>query len=67
METNVLPVRAWAGTNESICPHLGMFDETCRASLTRFPVSGSTKNRYCSNEDFDSCPMFLSKLIRRAD
>jgi len=67
METNVLPVRAWTGFSESICPHLGVLDETCRASFTRFPILESTKHRYCSSEDFDSCPMFLSKLIRRAD
>jgi hypothetical protein len=36
----------------------------CRASFSRLMVDKNRVARYCCSEDYDLCPLFLSKLLR---
>jgi hypothetical protein len=47
------------------CP----FEETktniCMASLSAMVIGPSNKQEYCSNDNYDNCPIFLAKSLRR--
>ncbi len=47
------------------CP----FDETdtniCLASLSAMVIGPSKRREYCSNDNFDNCPIFLARTLRR--
>ncbi len=36
----------------------------CAASITYLTISDNMKAKYCDTENHDSCPLFLSKLMR---
>ena len=48
---------------ESICPYNGI--NVCMASLSSMVINSWNNERYCSNENYDNCPLFLSKVLRR--
>lgn len=37
----------------------------CGASLTRLQLSETTRGHLCTTENFDDCPLFLSRIIRK--
>ncbi len=47
---------------ETTCPYDG--NTTCRASLTSMKIDECQRRRWCGTDDYDSCPMFLSKVLR---
>jgi len=47
---------------ESACPFNGV--NTCRASLSSMMIDRRRKEDYCSHENYDSCPIFLAKILR---
>jgi len=49
---------------ETVCPYYG--NATCRASLTSMAIDEHQRQRWCATDDYDSCPMFLSKVLRRS-
>jgi hypothetical protein len=49
---------------ETSCPYDG--NTTCRASLTAMAIDEHQRQRWCATDDYDSCPMFLSKVLRRS-
>jgi hypothetical protein len=46
------------------CPYSGASD-ICGASLSSLSPSLSVRTSYCSSEDYDSCPIFLARALRR--
>jgi hypothetical protein len=49
---------------DTTCPYDG--NTTCRASLTSMVIDEHQRRRWCATDDYDSCPMFLSKVLRRS-
>jgi hypothetical protein len=48
---------------ERSCPYNNI--NTCMASITSLPLDKQKKADCCSTENYDDCPMFLSKVLRR--
>jgi hypothetical protein len=48
---------------ETICPYNGI--SVCKASLSAMVIDSWNSERYCDNENYDNCPLFLSKVLRR--
>lgn len=46
------------------CPYSGISD-ICDASLSAILPSANSRLTFCKSEDYDSCPLFLSKVLRR--
>jgi len=44
------------------CPYNGL--NTCRASLSSMIIDKRRKEDYCSDENYDDCPIFLAKILR---
>ncbi len=36
----------------------------CKASLSSLIIDGNTITAYCGTENFDDCPIFLSRILR---
>ena len=49
---------------ESGCPFLDP-SVVCNASLTLLMPAERARADYCRSENYDSCPLFLAKLLRR--
>jgi hypothetical protein len=47
---------------ERVCPYNGI--NTCMASFTSLKLDKQKKADCCSTEDYDDCPIYLSKLLR---
>jgi len=51
--------------NDSLrCPYSGIAD-ICNASLSSLSPSASVRSAFCDSEDYDYCPLFLAKVLRR--
>lgn len=48
---------------ETTCPYNGI--HTCRASLSSMTIDEYQKERCCGTDDYDNCPIFLSKVLRK--
>lgn len=48
---------------EAICPYKDI--EICMASISLMFIDNYKKKNYCCTEDYDDCPLFLSKILRR--
>jgi hypothetical protein len=46
------------------CPYQNILKNMCIASLSFMPLDRMMRSKYCSTEDHDACPIFLSKLLR---
>lgn len=47
------------------CPFYSRNMNLCVASLFRMNLDRYKAGQLCAKEDFDRCPMFLSKLLRK--
>ncbi len=47
------------------CPYSGASD-ICSASLSSLSPSASVRSAFCDSEDYDYCPLFLAKVLRRS-
>jgi hypothetical protein len=47
------------------CPFSDGDSNTCTASLSSMVIAPSSKYNYCFSENYDNCPLFLSKVLRR--
>jgi hypothetical protein len=53
-------------TFEAVCPYCNMETEICDASCSSLEVDERMRMKYCANEDYDDCPIFLvKKLLKR--
>jgi len=61
----IMSERTFQSTRETYsraCPYKGI--HTCRASLSSMIIDTRRKEDYCSHENYDSCPIFLAKILR---
>ncbi len=47
------------------CPFNAALSGTCMASLSSITIDPVLRQGYCENENYDNCPMFLSKIMRK--
>jgi hypothetical protein len=45
------------------CPFNG--NTQCTASLSMMEIDTYQKERWCCTDDFDACPIFLAKMLRK--
>lgn len=50
---------------QTYCPFEDRASNTCSASLSGFYVSAERRLSFCSTENYDACPFFLSRVIRK--
>ncbi len=50
---------------EIMCPHCNTETEICDASCSALEIDDMMKMKYCANEDYDDCPIFLVKKLQR--
>ena len=55
----------WHRTDQYSCPYHSTSASICSASLTMMIVGIRTKQGYCENENYDNCPLVLSKMLRK--
>jgi hypothetical protein len=48
---------------ENSCPYRG--SNICNASLSSMFIDGEITENYCDSDNFDNCPIFLSKILRK--
>ncbi len=48
------------------CPYRNSNSVYCSASIMTFAISNRQDGAYCSSENYDSCPVFLGKVLREA-
>jgi len=46
------------------CPYFDASD-VCNASLSSLLPSPTMRENFCNSEDYDDCPIFLAKALRR--
>jgi hypothetical protein len=46
------------------CPYSGISD-VCNASLSLLSPSAEVRTAFCNSDDYDDCPLFLAKVLRR--
>jgi hypothetical protein len=52
---------------EIMCPYCDTGAEICNASCSALEIDDRMKMKYCANEDYDDCPIFIVKnLIRKS-
>ena len=50
--------------HSAYCPYCSFETDRCQAALSQLRHTQSPHTSLCSSEDHDSCPLFLSKLLR---
>jgi hypothetical protein len=51
------------GNYEMACPYNGI--HTCMASLSSMLIDEEKRADCCGTENYDNCPIFLSKILRK--
>jgi len=49
--------------HETACPYNGI--TVCTASLSAMAIDAYRQNICCSTDNFDNCPIFLAKVLRK--
>ncbi len=52
------------GRYEGECPYNGV--TICTASFSSMAIEGHKREDCCGTDDYDNCPIFLSKVLRRS-
>lgn len=69
METITLDTRSLGGVLDARdpdrCPHHNLATDVCTAALSVLRTDGPLQAGYCLTENYDNCPMFLAKALRR--
>ena len=47
------------------CPYGDIETNICMASLSAMVIGPGKRRDYCSNDNYDNCPIFLAKNLRR--
>ncbi len=50
---------------EASCPYSDIIANVCRASISSMKLGLIASLKYCTSEDYDGCPIFLAKIIRK--
>ena len=62
---NQIPTDNRLHADHSCCPYNGAATGICSASLSTMMIVPSMREGYCENENYDNCPIFLSKILRK--
>jgi hypothetical protein len=54
-----------ADAEQLYCPFDDRACNTCSASLSGFNVGTERRMVFCSTDNYDACPFFLSRVIRK--
>jgi hypothetical protein len=57
--------RIRASASSDACPFDGAVTDICSASLSSLVIAPRKRRDYCSNENYENCPVFLAKILRR--
>lgn len=52
------------GGYETACPYNGV--NVCMASFSSMVIDTYQRESCCSTDDYDNCPIFLSKVLRKS-
>ena len=63
MTTGIKDIARWR-LLENTCPYNNV--HTCTASLSSMTIDEHQRQRWCITDDYDSCPIFLAKVLRRS-
>jgi len=47
------------------CPYSETETNICLASLSAMVIGPTNRQEYCSNDNYDNCPVFLARMLRR--
>jgi hypothetical protein len=50
--------------DETTCPYNGI--NVCIASFSSISIDNRKKEDFCATDNYDTCPLFLSKVLRRS-
>ncbi|MBI5199688.1 MAG: hypothetical protein HZA09_06725 [Nitrospirae bacterium] len=50
---------------ESMCPYCNTTANICMASISSLLTDIRRRESYCDSENYDNCPIFLAKSLRR--
>jgi hypothetical protein len=50
---------------QSNCPYDCSATDRCTASLSSMTIGSGSRQIYCSTDNYDNCPLFLAKILRR--
>jgi hypothetical protein len=53
--------------NKYDCPFGNAESSVCAASLSSMVIGTSRRQAYCGGDDYDNCPIFLARMLRRKD
>lgn len=53
--------------NGHCCPFGNARSEICSASMSSMIIAASRRQEYCDGDDYDNCPIFLARVLRRRD
>lgn len=60
------PIMSNTTISDITCPYCDMEIDICTASCSSMEIDNRMRMKYCVNEDYDDCPIFLvKKLLRR--
>ncbi len=48
------------------CPHASTTEHVCMASFSAMRLDDQRKTRYCQSDEFDCCPLYLSRQLRHS-
>jgi hypothetical protein len=54
-------------SSEYYCPFGDAESSVCSASLSSMVIGISRRQTYCGGDDYDNCPIFLARMLRRKD
>jgi hypothetical protein len=46
------------------CPFISASATVCEASLSSMVIRSNDRRRFCDGDNYDDCPLFLSKMLR---
>jgi hypothetical protein len=50
---------------QTSCPYEDIVTDICRASVSSMNLGLVADLKFCTGEDYDGCPIFLSKILRK--
>ncbi|MBI5664439.1 MAG: hypothetical protein HZC49_05040 [Nitrospirae bacterium] len=50
---------------QTSCPYGDIVGDVCRASISSMKPGLIEGLKYCASEDYDGCPIFLAKIMRK--
>ena len=56
----------YSAIHPAACPYGPTINDFCSVSVMAVNVTNYLKNNYCSSDDFDRCPFFLARVLRKA-